>query len=165
MRRLSGGRGRCGFTMLETMIVVSIIGLLAVIAMPMFMHARVRSQNVTFLNCLRLAGDAFHQYAMEKGDFPRDAPAGMVPAGMPEYMPRHLDWTAPTSIGGAWKWNRAPLRGQLVLNCCYAGISVEAPARTTEEMTQLDKEIDDGDLDAGAFRRCSSGYVFILQKE
>ena len=74
MRSLSGARERCGFTLLEIMIVISIIGLLTVIAMPMFMHARFRSQNTAFLNSLRLAGDAFHQYAVEKGDFPRDAP-------------------------------------------------------------------------------------------
>jgi prepilin-type N-terminal cleavage/methylation domain-containing protein len=54
-----------GFTLVEIMIVVSIISLLATIAIPGFMRARKRSQATMVKNDLRLIDSAVSQYAME----------------------------------------------------------------------------------------------------
>ena|ERR1700730_8417336 len=58
-------KGRRGFTLVEIMIVVSIIALLAAIAVPGFLRARKRSQATRILNDLRLIDNACDQYAME----------------------------------------------------------------------------------------------------
>ncbi len=58
---------RKGFTLLEILIVVSIIGLLAAIALPNFMRARGRSQASRVLEDLRLIDGAITQYALENG--------------------------------------------------------------------------------------------------
>lgn len=53
------------FTLVEIMIVVSVIALLAAIAVPSFLRARKRSQATTVKNDLRLIDGAIAQYAME----------------------------------------------------------------------------------------------------
>jgi len=53
------------FTLIEIMLVVSIIALMAAIAVPSFLRARKRSQAVTAKNDLRLIDHAIEQYAVE----------------------------------------------------------------------------------------------------
>jgi prepilin-type N-terminal cleavage/methylation domain-containing protein len=57
--------GKSGFTLVEIMIVVAIIGLLAAIAIPHFVRARGTSQATACLNNLRQLDAAMQQYALE----------------------------------------------------------------------------------------------------
>src|ERR1700689_596398 len=70
---------KAGFTLVEIMIVVAIIGLLAAIAIPNFVKARATSQANACINNLRQLDAAVNQYAIEKGlatgatfNFPND---------------------------------------------------------------------------------------------
>lgn len=56
-----------GFTLVEIMIVVVIIGLLAAMAIPAFQKVRQSSQDKAVLNNLRQLGAAADQYFLENG--------------------------------------------------------------------------------------------------
>jgi len=58
---------RQGFTLVEIMIVVVIIGLLAAMAIPAFQKVRASSQDKAVLNNLRQLSSAADQYFLEKG--------------------------------------------------------------------------------------------------
>ena len=71
-----------GFTLVEIMIVVAIIGLLAAIAIPSYVHARAKSQASVCINNLRQIESAVQQVALEQGKHIGDTinyPADVTP--------------------------------------------------------------------------------------
>lgn len=59
--------GSDGFTLVEIMIVIAIIGLLCAIAIPNYVRARANSQASACINNLRELSNAADQFALEHG--------------------------------------------------------------------------------------------------
>ncbi len=72
-----------GFTLVEIMIVVAIIGLLAAIAIPNFVKARNTAQSNACINNMRQIDAAIQQWALEKGKKNTDQ---LVSAEIAEYI-------------------------------------------------------------------------------
>jgi prepilin-type N-terminal cleavage/methylation domain-containing protein len=66
---------QAGFTLVEIMIVVAIIGLLAAIAIPNFVRARETARMNACINNLRMIDSAKQQWAIEKNQ-PQNATPG-----------------------------------------------------------------------------------------
>ena len=95
------GHPKSGFTLVEIMIVVAIIGLLAAIGIPNFVKARETTQTNACINNLRVVDEAKQQWALETG---RPASATPVSSDIIPYLGRNGK-TMPTCPIGSTAYN------------------------------------------------------------
>lgn len=144
-----------GFTLIEIMIVVVIIGFLASMAIPAFQKIRRNVQNNAFANDLRQVRAAAEQYIMETSAYPADGLPGAFPEEMRPYLPGGVE-THATPVGGMWDWDFEQFGFK-------AGISVYEPVADLAQMQEVDRIVDDGDLGTGNFRSRSNGYIYVIE--
>src|SRR4051812_24593013 len=137
-----------GFTLVEIMIVVVIIGLLAAIAIPAFQRVRQRSITSRYINDFRQFESAFQRYASETGGWPAAGALGTIPAGMTGYLPE--SFTSSSPMGGNYQWS-GPSANVVLRN-----------SQATDALMQLvDAALDDGDLTTGEFTKIAGvGYGY-----
>ncbi|MDZ4816503.1 MAG: type II secretion system protein [Verrucomicrobiota bacterium] len=137
---------KSGFTLLEIMLVTTILAIIMAIAVPNFLRARRKSQMVLMAKELQTYGDAYVLYSADNGAFPDDTGAATHPAGTDmDARINSAHWAAVNKLGGYYKYDGPDLVG-------YAGISLFGINYDYEHLLVIDQTLDDGDLASGRFR-------------
>jgi prepilin-type N-terminal cleavage/methylation domain-containing protein len=79
---------RRGFSLIELMIVVVILGLLARIALPRVAMMRNRATAARIVGAMAVVRHAAYQYSEANGDWPASESSGNIPDGLSPYLPR-----------------------------------------------------------------------------
>jgi len=154
-----GCRSSRAFTLVEIMIVVVIIGLLAAMAIPAMKRVIQKSETSTIANNLRVFSEAFQRYNLENGKWPSSAGNGVVPVVISVGYIKNGVWQVrKTPIGGRWRWTYSA--GGVPF---HAGISITNYTCSTQQLLDIDKLIDDGDLTTGNFQKFGTRVTFILE--
>jgi type IV pilus assembly protein PilA len=148
----AGKTNRRGFTLVEIMIVVVIIGLLAAMAIPAFERVRQASQNSRLANDFRSFAGAADTFMLEKGYYPEDSASGDVPAGFGEYI-KEAQWTGESPIGGDWDFEKDSFG-------ITSGFGVHGFTVDDAQLLRFDEKQDDGNLSTGSFRKIAGDRYY-----
>lgn len=141
------GAGK-GFTLVEIMVAVAVIGLLASIAVPSFRKVQLNSSAARVMNDLRVYSGAFQRFNLEFGYWPEPQPAGTLPAEMDGYINRQ-SFELRNSLRCQWKWE---------VFDHVVGIGMEPPLATLPVLELVDERFDDGSLASGRLRIQSGSF-------
>jgi prepilin-type N-terminal cleavage/methylation domain-containing protein len=115
--------GFLGFTLVEIMIVVAIIGLLAAIAIPNVLKASARSQATTCINNLRQIDTAIQQFSIQAGKKVGDTIT--YPDDLTPYIKLNQHGVIPPCpAGGTYTLNTV---GNVPSAFCSLGTTVDPP--------------------------------------
>jgi len=149
---------QAAFTLVELMIVVTILVDLALIALPAYERARKQAQSSRFSADMRVAASAFEMYATENSRYPDETAAGVLPAGMEQYL-RGVRWSARNSIGGIWDWDYGQGYAKAAV-CTESDRDIDSV-----QMSNVDTMLDNGVLATGSFRERTPNrrWAFIIE--
>ena len=146
-------RGIQAFTLLEIGVATLLIGLLAVVAVPLGKKFIVATRSKAVIDDLHAFTHAFQSYLREKGDWPPGpAGPGEIPAGMAGYL-QQSDWAKITPIGGYYHWEKNVKHNDRTVRAAIV-ISSKDRTKVTADRVQLeaiDRRCDDGNLATGSF--------------
>jgi len=147
-----------GFTLIEALLVVAILGLLVAFIIPAVNLASRSRENALAARKLQTAVEAFELYAAETGGYPPDRTPGVIPPEMTDYYFPYfkIDWWGDsTELGGSWDWDNG--------YHFNFSVSIAVPTRSQAQMQEFDRLIDDGDLTTGNFRQVGTQYHYIIE--
>ncbi|MEE9404132.1 MAG: type II secretion system protein [Algisphaera sp.] len=156
------GRLHSGFTLLEILIVVVILGILASIATVQMAGASSNARKTTFVTNMKVLRDAAILYNAQSNYLLPDAAPGTMPAEILPILVQHQKFERVTSVGGEWDVAHNTLGISSAVGVVFTGVGT---TRDDVFMAGVDRIIDDGDLASGNFRKLApDAYYYILEK-
>lgn len=151
---------KVGFTLVEIMTAVALIGILSSLAVPTIHSVRSKAQNSALMNDLRTFESAFLLYHMESGQWPEDRNRATLPPEMDGYIPSG-SFTRQTPIGGHYDWD--PSTSGSLPGGIGAAVSVRGHQARAAQLESLVKSLSGGSTNTGQIRVNGSDIHFVLQ--
>ena len=146
--RLAASTSRRGFTLIETLVVIALIGILGALLLPAVQSARESARRVSCLNNLRQIGQALHSYHGSIGCFP----PGRLRTRDPRQLIPGLPCSGPTDrsflVALLPQVEQAPLYDSLNLS-----VWIMAPENTTGHAVSVGLYTYPSDPEASRLRR------------
>ena len=137
--------------------------LLFLAAVPAYQRIQRKARAAALTNDFRVFGTVFQTYAHEKGSWPAESAAGVVPTGITDKDLQTNAWTKPTAMGGQFDWENNQAHpggtspgGRWRAALAITGTSTSPLVIDAGLMRDIDEALDDGDLETGNFRK---GYL------
>ena len=149
---------RRGFTLVEILIVVVILGILAAVVVPQFASASQQASAASFAKSCKSMADAIDWYRARTGLYPPDGGSGSLPDELEEYINRG-EYEGGGLLGGVWDIEQNDSGVTLAV-----GIHFQDGSWPGDEfMLDIDVQIDDGAFDTGQFRRLADDrYYYVM---
>lgn len=148
-----------GFTLIEILIVVVILGVLASIVIPAYSGYKKDSHKNAFVTCIKAFADIASYHYQKEGEYFEDAESGQIPTGWDDYI-LSGKWTNSTPIGGQWDFEQDSYGIHSAIGVHFDGTG---ETRDDDYMQEIDQIFDDGDLSTGAFRKLDTDrYYYIV---
>lgn len=141
---------KTGFTLVEILIVLVLIGLLTGMALPAFNKIREKSYAGRMCSDFRTIVSAFEVHLLESGSYPPDSAGGAVPFGMDGALP--YVWSQGSCLGGTFAWSSAD-----------ASVRLVGASASTDLMLSVDEQLDDGNLATGIFQNSGGTFVYFVE--
>lgn len=140
-----------GFSLVELMVVVTTIGILALLSIPGVKQASDRTRATTAANDLRVFTDAIEFYSTSSGAYPTNMTYTQMPQDVDAYLPSI--WK-----DGSYNWF-------YVNSNSYTYLYVYNLKFTPEQAVRLDSIIDDGNIATGNVRMAfnGSGLIYLFK--
>ena len=151
-------RRSAGFTLVEILIVVVILGILAAIVIPKFGEHRQSAAEAAFTATLRDLIRVSQVYHSRHGDLPGQAPESPVPDELFAESGRVASFPLRTPLGGYWhvgEFGSPPRHG---VGVWWPGDEFDVEGR----VKRIDEAIDDDDPDGGRFVRIGAQYYWLI---
>lgn len=157
----SRGMTRVGFTLVEIMIVVAVLGILAALVVPKFLRVRDKAEATAAGTSMKAIADAVKHYQALHGEWPDDKNRRVLPTELKSYLPSNEFESAP--LGGVWDYEDWRGTGNKA-GGTRIGIAISIVEGDPDLYEGVDKAIDDGDLATGMVRYCESSprLVYVL---
>jgi len=158
-RQSQNGVYRQGFTLIEILIVLVILGILASVVIPQFRNASDDAMRATFLINGKTFVESAMRFQLDTGQFLEDSSSGALPAGFEQYV-QPEKWVGGTPIGGVWD---AELNSFGITSALGVHFNGTGATRDDAYMKEIDSAVDNGDLSSGFFRKLADErYYFVL---
>ena len=128
-------RNRKGFTLIELMIVVAIIGILAAIAIPNFLRFQAKSKQSEARELLSTVYTAEMAYFAEQNSYAALGAAGFTPSSTPKYytnITANFSFTGGTSFTSTCSAN---IDGDATVDAWEVHETAREPSNTTNDVS------------------------------